>query len=83
MMIETDGAAGTAPWRISAWFISTAATDEAMEGHGEKQQYLFVTLVTHMNRLSTRGNLYRMSVFPEVKQVATNNPANDLPLREC
>jgi hypothetical protein len=40
------------------------------------------TLVTHMDRVSTSANLYRMSLFPGLEQVATNIPANIVLLEE-
>lgn len=48
----------------------------------QKQQDSFATLVTHMDRVSTMGNLYRMSLFPGLEQVATNIAANILLLEE-
>ncbi len=48
----------------------------------QKQQDSFATLVTHMDRVSTRGSLRRMSLFPGLEQVATNISANILLLEE-
>ena len=54
-----------------------------LSGKGSKQQYPFATLVTHMDRVSTRGNLYRITPFPGLERVATNISANILALQEC
>ena len=49
---------------------------------GQKHHYLFATQVTHMDRVSTRGNLYRMRPFLGLERVAPNIPANILLLNE-
>ena len=49
---------------------------------GQKRQYPFATHVTYMDRVSTRGSLYRMGLFPGLERVATNIAANFLLLKE-
>ena len=61
--------------RTGAWVGESAWIDQ-------KHQYPFATQVTHMDRVSTRGSLYRMSLFPRLERVATNIPANILLLEE-
>ena len=44
----------------------------------QMQQYSNATRVTHMDRVSTRSNLYRVSLFPRSEQVPPNMLANVL-----
>jgi hypothetical protein len=61
--------------RTGAWVAESAWKDQ-------KHQYPFATQVTHMDRVSTRGNLYRMSLYPGLEQVTTNISANILLFEE-